>query len=252
MERATVLRIERSSIHDGEGLRTVIFLKGCPLRCAWCSTPESQQAEIEMIDQKTYGELMSVDQLMEEISKDEIFFFHSNGGITFSGGEPLMYADFVASTMKRCRKLGISTAVETSMICPYSELEKILPYLNILYADLKHLDPLAHQEFTGADNTLILANIERAARSKLPFRLIIRIPVIPGLNDSDDLFEKTGKYLQGLEKLEAVELLPYHRLGLSTYEKMGIAYSLPEVKVPSKSYLEKKKKILRAYVDKVI
>ena len=136
----TILRIERSSIHDGEGLRTVIFLKGCPLRCAWCSTPEGQAEEIESAGGKTYGSVMTVDELMTEVVKDEVFFFHSSGGITFSGGEPLQQADFVAEVLRRTQMLGINTAMESSLCFPFSELEKVLPHLNILFADLKHID----------------------------------------------------------------------------------------------------------------
>lgn len=251
MSSGIVLRIERSSIHDGDGLRTVIFLKGCPLSCAWCSTPEGQALEITEIETKVYGYEMTADELLDEVVKDEIFFYHSGGGITFSGGEPLLQADFVADVMQRARSLGIDTAMESSMSLPYSEIDKILPHLDVLFADLKHIDPERHKFYTGIDNKLILDNISRVAQVNLPIKLIVRIPLVPGINDDEKTVRGMGKFLRTLKKLERVEILPYHKLGISTYDKMGLEYKLRETKIPSSEHIENAKDILRGYISSI-
>ncbi len=182
-----ILRIERTSIHDGKGLRVVVFLKGCPLSCKWCSTPESQQADIE----NGYGRVLTVDQVVEEICKDEIFFFHSGGGVTVSGGECLLQPDFVAGVLEECLRRGINTAIETSLFAPWESVQKALPYLNTIYVDLKHPDGAIHEEFVGVDNSLILTNLEKLDHSNLFFDIHLRIPLIPGINDEDDILLAT-------------------------------------------------------------
>ena len=140
-KRGIVLRTERSSIHDGDGFRTVVFLKGCPLCCLWCSTPESQSPAIEQAAETTYGQAMSVEDLMALVRKDSIFYFHSGGGLTLSGGEPLVQADFAAELLRQAQSEGINTAIETCLAVPFANVEKALPNLDVMYADLKHIDP---------------------------------------------------------------------------------------------------------------
>jgi len=279
----SVLRIERTSIHDGQGLRTVLFLKGCPLRCRWCSTPESQRPDpqkgyaldrcvgcgicvdscpvgaLSMSEDgrkvrtdsskcrncftcvakcpqrawKKYGSVMSVGEAVREISKDEIFFFHSAGGVTISGGEPLSQPDFVSEVLRECRERGIDTAIETSFYAPWENIEKILPWLNVLYVDIKHMDQKLHQEFVGRDNSLILDNIRQVDQSPYPLGIIVRIPMIPGLNDSDLNLSRTAEFCKSLKKLKEVELLPYHRLGMETYRNLEMDYPLKDLIPPS-------------------
>ena len=229
----TVLRIEKTSIHDGDGLRTVVFLKGCPLRCKWCSTPESQNGNIE----HGYGSVMTVDEVIKEISKDEIFYFHSGGGITMSGGEPLAQADFTAVILKETKRRGINTAIETSMSGNFKDIQKLLPYLDTLYADLKHIDSDAHKRFTGIGNELILENIKTASEC-FSGRIIIRIPLIPTFNMTKKNATGIAEFCLKLNKLHMIELLPYHRLGVDTYQKLGIGYELFDVKAPSKEDVE--------------
>ncbi|MBT8350414.1 MAG: glycyl-radical enzyme activating protein [Deltaproteobacteria bacterium] len=285
--RGSVLRIERTSIHDGKGLRTVLFLKGCPLRCQWCSTPESQRIDSQKgyvsnncigcgtcveacphgalvilednkkvhVDfskckdcftcvekclngaNKKYGKYMSVQQVVQEITKDEIFYFHSKGGVTISGGEPLFQPDFVAKVLQECRKIGIHTAVETSLYARLESIETILPWLNALYVDIKLLDRKSHKKWTGLDNTLILDNIQKIDNSEYPLEIIIRIPLIPGVNDSELNLSATAKFCKSIKKLKEIELLPYHRLGIETYRNLGLDYSLKDLASPSSDWV---------------
>lgn len=293
--KGNVLRIEKTSIHDGEGMRTVLFLKGCPLKCLWCSTPESQkpcpeigyirekcilcgicvsvcpqnalsideEKDMVQIDRekcdgcmlcvkkcpsyalKGYGVRMTSRQVLHEISKDEVFYFHSGGGVTISGGEPFDQAEFVREILIGCRERGINRALETSFFSSWEKIESILPLLNLLYVDLKHADPEQHKKLTGVDNRLILENIIRADSSPCHFDLVIRTPLIPGLNDSDDAIRKSAEFVKGLKKIRFMEFLAYHRLGTETYKNMGLEYPLQEIKTPSLEFMKGKAKIFK-------
>jgi len=245
---ATILRLERSSIHDGAGLRTVIFFKGCPLACAWCSTPESQAPEIESGEGYQYGRVMTVPELMREIIKDEVFFFHSSGGVTLSGGEPLLQADFAGLLLRECRRLNIDTAMETSLILPWSETVKTLPFLNTLFADLKLMDPRRHRRWCGRDNRLILENLRRIAAWEWPLTLIVRTPLIPGINDDDENIIAIARFCQDLGRVERLELLPYHRLGVHTYARLGREYPLADIKPPSPAAVAERRQLAGQYV----
>ncbi len=288
-----VLRIEKTSVHDGPGLRTVVFLKGCPLSCAWCSTPESQHAlpekgysaercvgcatcvsncpneALSLIDgavvtdtdlcincfrcvdvcphsaHKGYGRIMTVSQVVEEISKDEIFFFHSGGGVTISGGECFTQAVFTCSILKECRQRGIDTAVETSLLAPWQSIEKSLPFLNTIYVDIKHHDSIMHRELTGVGNQTLITHLAKLDESTLPFALHLRIPLIPGINDDDENLEEILLIAESLEKVQEIELLPYHRLGVATYALLGKKYGLDCVLPPSEEYLAERLAFIR-------
>ena len=240
-DKGTVLRIEKTSIHDGDGLRTVVFLKGCPLRCMWCSTPESQRAVIE----HGYGSVMTVAEVIKEISKDEIFYFHSGGGVTISGGEPLLQADFTAELLKESKRRGINTAIETSMFGDFGSIKKLLPYLDTLYADIKHIDSNAHKHFTGAGNETILENIKAAAEC-FGGNIVIRIPLIPTVNMTAENAAGIAEFCRGLSKVHMIELLPYHRLGVETYRKLDLEYGFFDVEVPSAGDVEGFAEVVRA------
>ena len=246
-----VLRMEHASIYDGEGIRTVVFLKGCPLRCRWCSTPESQSPAVQCAAGTTYGRELTAEQVFHEIRKDELFFFHSGGGVTFSGGEPLDQWEFVADVLARCRRLGIGTAIETSLYAPWEHIEPLLPLLDLIYADLKAWDAAAHRELTGVDNELIKDNITRIDGRLRDRRLILRTPIVPGVNDAPESLLGSARFCAGLTQLRYWEWLPYHRLGLDTYRKLGLTYALPEVKAPTRDYLEERAGRLRQEVPGV-
>ncbi|MCK5516549.1 MAG: radical SAM protein [Desulfobulbaceae bacterium] len=243
-ENGVILRIERNSIHDGQGLRVVLFLKGCPLSCKWCSTPESQSGSIE----KGYGRRITVDQAIDEICKDEIFFFHSGGGVTISGGECLSQPDFVAGVLRGCRQRGIDTAIETSLFSSWSSVERILPFLNSIYVDLKHPDGGMHKKLVGVDNNSILSNLKNLDKSDLLFDLHLRIPLIPGINDGDDILMRAASIASSIRRLESIEILPYHRLGVGTYAKLGRMYELKDVTTPSREYIMERTEFFRKIV----
>lgn len=228
MKQGTVLRIEKTSIYDGAGLRTVVYLKGCPLRCLWCSTPESQSKIIE----KGFGQLMTTDQVMEEVEKDSVFFFHSGGGVTISGGEALVQADFVREILKRSQLSGINTTLETSFYVNYQEIRKVAPYLNSIYVDIKSFDNDQHRTWTGVSNKTILANIKKFSAEFPECPLHIRMPVIPTVNfDKTDIL-KIAQFVAPLKSVVDFELLPYHRYGLQSYQQLGIDYGLKEINTP--------------------
>lgn len=239
-----VLRIERSSVHDGDGFRTVVFLKGCPLRCQWCSTPESQSFEVEHAAGNVYGTRMTVDEVMRELRKDSLFFFISGGGVTLSGGEVLAQPEFTLALLKNAKREGFNTAIETCLFGAWERVEAILPYLDTVYADLKLVDGEAHQARCGAKNNLILDNLRRMDQAPGRFRLIVRTPVIPGINDSEEELGRIGRFCAGLKRMDHIQLLPYHKLGTATYEKLGRPYLLKDTPTPSPEQMARYREIV--------
>lgn len=250
--RGTVLRIERSSVHDGDGYRTVVFLKGCPLRCLWCSTPESQRFEIEEAAGKRYGKLMSVEDVLREVRKDIPFYFHSGGGLTLSGGELLAQPEFSLYLLKQARWEGIQTAVETSFFAPWESIEPILACTDLAFVDMKAGSAALHEKCCGAGNERILENLLRTNELEQPLRLVIRIPIIPGVNDSREELAGIGAFCARLTHLEKVQLLPYHRLGTATYEKLGRPYTLEKLLPPTPEHMEDCRNVIRKFVNNVI
>lgn len=228
----TVLRIEKTSIHDGEGLRTVVFLKGCPLRCRWCSTPESQRPEPEHVEDGCYGMLMDSQDVVREIAKDEVFFFCSGGGVTISGGEVLCQAEFAREILAGCIHMGIPTAIETSFFAPYERIAMLIPVLSSCYVDFKLCDEDLHLRYTGVSNRLIKDNLQRFA-GEFDGDIHIRIPLVPTVNMDEDNIAATAEFLGGLPSVKDVELLAYHRLGVDTYRKLGRTYELSDIASPS-------------------
>ncbi len=238
--KGRIFNIQRFSIHDGPGIRTIVFLKGCYMRCAWCCNPESQRYDIETLIEgdkvKTVGRDVTADEIMPEILADMPYYRRSGGGVTLSGGEVLAQADFAAELLRACKQAGLHTAIETTANAPYSDIEKLLPYLDLCLMDIKHMDSAKHKEYTTAPNERILENARKIANSGT--ELIIRTPVIPSFNDDDAAIRGIASFARSLGKASEYHLLPYHRLGTDKYKGLGREYSLSEILPPSRERME--------------
>ena len=235
-----IFNIQRFSIHDGPGIRTIVFFKGCYMRCAWCCNPESQNYEIETLvewdKEKTVGVDVTVADIMPELLADMPYYNRSGGGITLSGGEVLCQADFASELLSACHDHGLHTAIESAASAPYKNIEKILPHLDLYLMDIKHMDPQKHKEYTGVSNERILENARRIAESGV--ELIVRTPVIPGFNDTAEEILAIARFAASLPGVKEHHLLPYHRLGSDKYKGLGRSYSLSEIEPPSNENME--------------
>ncbi|KPJ22387.1 glycyl-radical enzyme activating protein [Streptococcus phocae] len=228
-----VFNIQHFSIHDGPGIRTTVFLKGCPLRCPWCANPESQQkAPEEMLTvdgskTETVGSLKTVDEVIDEVLKDIDFYEESGGGMTLSGGELFAQFDFALALLKAAKKAGLHTAIETTAFAKHEQFVSLIDYVDFIYTDLKHYDLLKHREVTGVRNNLIIKNIHYAfAAGK---EIVLRIPVIPDFNDSLEDAKAFSQLFNQLN-INQVQLLPFHQFGENKYKLLGRDYQMAEVK----------------------
>ncbi|MBE6546738.1 MAG: glycyl-radical enzyme activating protein [Ruminococcaceae bacterium] len=256
MIKGLVADIERFSTHDGPGIRTVVFLKGCPLRCAWCHNPECISYEPQELfypercigcgkcaegcysgARVMCGREMCAEEVMEEVLRDRAYYGQI-GGVTVSGGEPLAQPAFTRELIEACRREGISVAIESSMI-RYDE--ELLSGIDLLMADIKVMDDGLHRTYTGVSNRRILENLRRADALGVP--MLIRTPIIPGVNDTQKNIAETADFLRTLRHLRGYELLPYHPLGQSKAEALGLCR--PAFSVPTKEKMEE----LRTYAD---
>lgn len=249
----TIFDIKRFAVHDGPGIRTTVFLKGCPLRCAWCHNPESQEREPLTVDimrkvngrsvpgKKVYGERMKVDELMQILLKDVHFYEESGGGVTFSGGEPMMQAEGLLQLLKACKTHGIHTTVDTSGYAGREQFERVMPFTDLFLFDLKNMDPALHKKYTGVDNAPILSNASYLVEKDA--RVIFRIPVIPGINTGQDEVESMVRFLgEGAEKIAEVHLLPYHRIAQNKYRRLDMEQFLADVAEPGEQMMRQLKK----------
>lgn len=268
-KKGLVFNIQKYSVHDGPGIRTIVFLKGCPLACRWCSNPESQQHEPELafnpnrcltfskctrclqaclrgaitreaddslrIDRAlcegcpkhcaeacpaqgliVYGEERTVEDVLRTVEQDSAFYARSSGGMTLSGGEPLLQADFALALLREARRRRIKTAVETCGMVPWKTMEAASQYLNYVLYDIKHMDSVVHQEQTGCPNEAILDNFRRLAGLAPETPILARTPVIPGFNDSEETIAAIAEFVRPYPNVR-FEMLPYHRLGTQKY-----------------------------------
>lgn len=240
--KGRIFDIQRYSIHDGPGIRTIVFLKGCVLRCRWCCNPESQKYDIETMmvhgKPKTIGRDVTVKEVMETVEKDRQYYRRSDGGLTLSGGESLCQSDFARDLLKAAKESGINTAMESMGCASYETIEKILPYLDTYLMDIKHTNPVKHKEFTGRSNELMLENAKKIAESGQT-SLVIRVPVIPGFNDRVDEIESIARFSDKLPGVKKIHLLPYHRLGQDKYEGLGREYLMGDVLPPTNEQMER-------------
>ncbi len=229
-----IFDIQRYSIHDGVGVRTIVFLKGCALRCRWCCNPESQEYEIQTMmvngKPKTMGRDVTVKEVMDVVKRDMPYYGRSDGGLTLSGGESLLQPEFAVALLKASKEMGINTAMESMGYAKFETIMKFLPYLDTYLMDIKHMDPAKHKEFTGKENTLMVENARKIAESRM-CELIIRVPVIPGFNDSEKEILAIASYADTLPGVSKIHLLPYHKYGQGKYEGLGRPYPMGDAPV---------------------
>lgn len=249
--KGVIFNIKRYAIHDGPGIRVTFFMKGCALRCRWCHNPEGISPEIEFVDRtdrigdrefvtkETVGREYSLDELTEIVRKEYVFIEESGGGVTFSGGEPLMQPDFVLAALRHFSNMGIHTCLDTSGFAPASVIDDALKTCDMFLFDIKHVDSDTHRKYTGVKNELILSNYRRILDSGKD--VIIRIPVIPGFNYDMAHMEKVRNLLSDNDNIKRIDLLPYHKIGSSKYRKFDLDYLMEGVEPPSDSEMSKLK-----------
>lgn len=252
-----IFDIKKFAIHDGPGIRTTVFLKGCPLSCWWCHNPESQSFEIQnfsisksekehsQISDKPIGRLISVEEVMSEVIKDQIFYEESGGGVTFSGGEPLSQPNFLYSLLVKCKREEIHTAVDTSGCISTEEIIKFANFIDLFLYDLKLLNNIKHEKYIGISNEIVLKNLEVLVDLKK--EIYIRIPIIPTINDMDEEITGIAEYLSKLKIIEKIDLLPYHKIGKDKYSRLQLPYKMGDIPEPTQKQMEKVKSKFEIY-----
>lgn len=239
--KGRIFDIQKYSIHDGPGIRTIVFLKGCAFRCRWCCNPESQSYEIQTMitagKEKTIGRDVTVAEVMEEVRKDAAHYRRSGGGLTLSGGESLLQMDFASDLLLAAHLEGYNTALESTGFADFSQIEeKILPHLDLFLMDIKHINSAKHKLFVGQPNEKVLENARKIAESGQ--KLIIRVPVIPTFNDTPEEILDIARFARGLKGVEQIHLLPYHRLGTDKYAGLDRQYMLEGIEPPTNEYMQ--------------
>lgn len=286
--KGRVFNIQRFSVNDGVGIRTIVFLKGCSLKCKWCSNPESQEKKIQLIYNEANcikcgrcinkcdknaiyyednickidwdkcnncgecvdscfgnaleleGKDLTVKEVIQEVKKDYSHFLRSDGGLTISGGEPLMQKEFTKALLLEAKSNGINTAMETTAYAKESDIREILPLVDMFLLDIKSIDNDKHIKFTGVSNEVILNNAKLIAKEGK--EVIIRVPVIPEFNDDIKSIKEIAKFVRELEVIDMINLLPYHKLGVNKYKSLGRKYELDELQLLTEEKIERLKK----------
>jgi pyruvate formate lyase activating enzyme len=239
-----VFNIQRFSIHDGPGIRTTVFLKGCPLSCRWCHNPEGQCPEPEAyIDSdrgtpsQPVGWVARVEDVMAEIEQDVLFYEESGGGVTFSGGEPLLQYQFLMALLQECRGRELHTALDTTGYAPETRFVQVMPWTDLILYDLKIMDEEAHIRYTGVSNKIILDNLRQL--SKNDGLITIRFPVIPGVNDSQENIQQMIGFLIQLDTVSHIQLLPYHKTAVVKYHRLRNDINWKLFNVPSEEQISR-------------
>jgi pyruvate formate lyase activating enzyme len=284
-----IARVERGAVHDGPGLRTVVFLKGCPLRCLWCHSPETQSTEPEVLllkerciacelcigtcvtgaahagptvdrlrclacgtcgqtcpsgARELCGHSVTVDELMADLVRDRSFYDQSGGGVTLSGGEPLLQPAFALALLDRCRHEHIHSAIETCGLVNQGVLLTAAAKTDLILFDVKSIDDRRHRALTMASNVRILGNLKALVAAKA--NVVVRYPLLPGLNDDRGAIAALGEFAAA-EGIRHIDVLPYHRAGIAKYERLDRAYSLEQLEPPEPALVERTVTTLRGY-----
>ena len=248
--KGLIFSVKRYSVHDGPGIRVTFFMKGCPLACLWCHNPEgispfpetvvrtNRIGDKEFSKSEEVGIYYSIEDILEILKKEKVFFEKSNGGVTFSGGEPMLQSEFLLEVLKACKANGYHTAVDTSGYSSSENIKSVIPFTDLFLFDIKHLDNLKHIELTSVSNTLILENYKLLIRSGKD--IMVRIPFIPGYNDDPENIENMRNFLKATKtgSLKKVSLLPYHKIGSSKYKRFNIPYRMESVEQPTKERMK--------------
>lgn len=252
---ALIYDIKRFTVHDGPGIRTTVFFKGCPLNCLWCHNPESRNPEAEIflkenrvgekqfMTEEIIGKEYSVERLMNEIEKDQIFFEESGGGVTFSGGEPLLQINFLEEILKEAKSKGIHSAIDTCGFVASDSFKKILNLADLFLFDLKVINTEKHKEYTGVSNDVILENLK--ILSNYNSKIFVRFPVIPGYNDDATNISEMIQFLKTIN-FEEINLLKYHNLAKAKCQKLGKKYEMPDIPNTKKENLSGLKETFEA------
>jgi pyruvate formate lyase activating enzyme len=297
--RGVIFNIQTYSIHDGPGIRTTVFIKGCPLKCVWCQNPESQtvtpqlffnsetcvgcgkclqvcpEGAIRLDEGKSWtnrdicrgagkcaevcpnearnivGRYVTAGEVFKEVAEDKIFYEKSGGGVTLGGGEPLASPEFTTSLLRLCKKAGIHTALDTCGYAKWEIMKQILHHVDLVLYDLKHMDPVAHQLYTGVSNDVILENARRICQ-ELYIPVLARIPVIPGYNDSIQNMEATGRFVAAEMGISTeVHLLPYHKLGEMKYHRLEKPGNPASISPPDEKCIMKLREVFESFGLKV-
>ncbi len=247
--KGRIFDIQRYSIHDGGGIRTIVFLKGCPLRCKWCCNPEGQHYEIEKMTlggkEKVVGQDVTVGEIIDIVERDRVYYRRSGGGLTLSGGESLTQPDFAVALLKAAKERGIHTAMESTGFADFSVISRYLPYLDLYLMDIKHINSAKHKEFTSQPNERILENAVKITNAGT--RLIVRTPVIPTFNATKEEIGEIAKFASSLKGVTEMHILPYHRIGTDKYKGLGRDYSLTGIEPPSKELMNELLAVVESY-----
>lgn len=243
-----VFDIRHYSVHDGPGIRTAVFMKGCPLHCHWCHNPESQEMmPVEVVKSKSIGEKliqmpeiigkkMSPEQVVQEVLKSRVFFEESGGGVTFTGGEPLMQHDFLLDTIKMMKQYNVHVALDTCGYAQPAHYNEVISAVDLVLFDLKHTDSEWHRENTGVALEPVLRNLKSKAQAEKP--IVIRVPLIPGFNMFEPVYSEMADILNELPGLQQIDLLPYHHIASHKYTRLGLENKMKGVKEPDKEEVD--------------
>lgn len=253
--KGLIFSIKRYSIHDGPGIRVTVFMKGCPLRCIWCHNPEGISPDpskvirknrvgiMEFEQEEEVGKYYSVNDLLDIIGKERVFINESNGGVTFSGGEPMLQSEFLKEALIACKEQGYHTAVDTSGYSSSESFKSIIPFTDLFLFDLKHLNSSIHLQLTGVSNEKILENFKLLIECGKD--IMVRIPVIPGENDDNNNFERLIHFLteSNTGSLKKINLLPYHKIGSSKYKRFNMPYTMKNTEKPTSERMNQLKEM---------